>query len=142
MKAYIAAPFFNPHQIETVENIKKLLKEIGVAYFSPKDECMFEKGVTTAEEILKINVDAMEACTFIIANTDNKDMGTLFECGYAYARNMDIIYYWKNDNPELKFNLMLAGSGYGVAQNFGQLEDLIVSLETRIPKRLFEGEME
>lgn len=142
MKAYIAAPFFNPEQLETVEKIKRMLNDCGINYFSPKDECVFEKGKTTAEEILKMNVDAMESCTFILAVTEGKDMGTLFECGYAYARGMDIIYFWENENKELKFNLMLAASGYSVAQNYSELEEAVMFLDMKQPRKTFEGEME
>lgn len=142
MKAYIAAPFFNPEQIETVERIKRLLDDLGVAYFSPKDECMFVKGKTKPKDILDMNVDAIRSCTFMIAVTEGKDMGTLFECGYAYAIKQDVIYYWDNDNPELKFNLMLSASGYEVAQNMGELEGAIVRLEMGLSPKEFNGELE
>ena len=142
MKVYIAAPFFNPQQLETVEKIKLLLDEIGISYFSPKDECMFEKGVTKPKDILEMNVDAIKKCDCMIAVTEGKDMGTLFECGYAHAIEQDIIYFWENDNPELKFNLMLSASGYAVAQNYGELEGSLVCLDLGEEASEFEGELE
>ena len=142
MKVYIAAPFFNEQQLATVEKIKTLLEDIGMPYFSPKDECLFVKGETKPEDILRENVEAILDCTCMIAVTEGKDMGTLFECGYAYANKVDTIYFWENDNPELKFNLMLSASGYAVAQNLGQLEDALCRLDMKAEAPKFDGELE
>ena len=37
-RVYIAAPFFNPVQIERLEFIKSVLDKQGIPYFSPMDE--------------------------------------------------------------------------------------------------------
>ncbi len=142
MKVYIAAPFFNPGQLETVERIKTLLTNFGIEYFSPKDECMFEKGVTKPKDILRMNVNAIEDCDLMIAVTEGKDMGTLFECGYAYAMGIDVIYFWETDDTKMKFNLMLSGSGYGVAKNYKDLADLVRGNQNGRPAREYDGGLE
>lgn len=118
---YIAAPFFNSEQIEVVENIKKILEEVDLKYFSPKDECMFKPGETTPKCVLDINTKALESTTLLVAVTDGKDPGTLFECGYSYAREVPILYVWLSHQAGQKFNLMLAASG-DVALSYHSLE--------------------
>lgn len=142
MKVYIAAPFFNEQQLKTVDQIKLLLTDLGMDYFSPKDECIFVKGETKPEDILSENANAILECTCIIAATEGKDMGTLFECGYAYAHGVKTIYFWENDNPKLKFNLMLSASGYAVAQNYKELEHALCCLDMGHKAPKFNGELE
>lgn len=142
MKVYIAAPFFNSEQLMTVERIKILLTNSGVEFFSPKDECMFEKGVTKPKDILRMNVNAIENCDLMIAVTEGKDMGTLFECGYAYAMGIDVIYFWENDDPKLKFNLMLSGSGYAVAKNYDELDSFLCDFLEGHGANEYDGELE
>jgi nucleoside deoxyribosyltransferase len=110
MKVYIAAPFFNPTQLDIVEKIKATLKVHDIEYFSPKDESMFKQGDDPIN-ILQLNCNAIDACDALVAVTDDKDVGTMFECGYAYANNIPIVYIWLGRKPGMKFNLMLAASG-------------------------------
>jgi len=142
MKVYIAAPFFNEQQLKTVEQIKLLLTDLGINYFSPKDECMFIKGETKPEDILKMNLDNIEECTCMIAVTEGKDMGTLFECGYAHAKGQDIIYFWQNIDPSLKFNLMLSASSYVVARTYKDLEKALCMIDMGLAGEQFVGELE
>jgi nucleoside 2-deoxyribosyltransferase len=112
-KVYIAAPFFNPTQLERVELVKNVLREQGIEYFSPKDESMFKQGDDPAE-ILKLNCAAIDMAPYVIVITDDKDVGTIWEAGYAYAKGKKILYVWLGWTPEMKFNIMLAASGIAV----------------------------
>lgn len=94
--------------------------------FSPKDEAVVgEPGAPLGKKILDANVEAIDGATFCIVNTEGKDMGTLFEAGYAYAKKVPIIYYWEHANPTDKFNLMLAFSGVIVCSNEKELNDFL-----------------
>lgn len=119
-KVYIAAPFFNPEQIQIVERIKEILSISGIEYFSPKDVCLYEPGKDT-REILSMNCIAINNAPFIIVVTDGKDVGTMWEAGYAYSNCIPIIYVWLGWKPELKFNLMLAASGKAAVNTFTDL---------------------
>ena len=110
MKVYIAAPFFNDEQLERVERVKRLLSTLNVKFFSPKDESIFKQG-DDPSIILNTNCDAICASDFIIAITDDKDVGTMWECGYAYGLKVPILYLWLGWTPDKKFNIMLAASG-------------------------------
>jgi nucleoside deoxyribosyltransferase len=119
-KAYIAAPWFTPEQYERVEALKTTLLKNSTLYFSPKDENLFGDGKATASEVLDGNLMAIEACDFIIVITDEKDVGTMWEAGFAYAIDKPIVYMWLYRKPGQKFNLMLAASG-AVAYNHNEL---------------------
>jgi nucleoside 2-deoxyribosyltransferase len=110
-KLYIAGPFFNPTQIERVEKVKECLDNIsGVDYFSPKDSNLWSPG-DDEEEVFANNIEVIDECDAIVTITNDKDVGTMFESGYAYARGIPIIYLWVDRLRGQKFNLMLAASG-------------------------------
>lgn len=81
---------------------------------------MFVQGSTTPKQILDMNVGALDLVDFIVVCTDWRDMGTLFEAGYAYAKKLPTIYAWFTGTKEMKFNLMLGASG-SVARNCDEL---------------------
>ena len=118
---YIAGPFFNPEQLDIVETVKSTLFKQGLKYFSPKDECMYEPGVTTPEQVLEINVKALEQTDLTVCITDGRDPGTMFEAGWCYAKSIPIIYIWLGGLPGQKFNLVLAASG-SVVRSYDQLD--------------------
>jgi nucleoside 2-deoxyribosyltransferase len=121
---YIASPFFNDYQLKVVEDIKSILDNNKISYFSPKDECMYKEGETTPEEILDMNLEGLNKTDVCICVTDGKDPGTMFEAGWCYAKEIPIIYVWLTGTPEQKFNLVLAASG-SVVRNYEQLERAI-----------------
>lgn len=126
---YIAGPFFNEHQIRAVEDTKEILSLNHVKFFSPKDECLFKAGETTPQQVLKINIDALEKAKLLICITDGKDPGTMFEAGWAYANHIPIIYVWFTGTKEQKFNLVLAASG-SVVRNLKQLNKAVEEITT------------
>lgn len=110
---YIASGFFTEQQIEEVEFIKNELGKRGFTYFSPKDDSAVEdiNNPENRKKVFKLNEDAIRASKKMIANTNNKDMGTLFEAGMAYALGMDIIYVCFQLGKDGQLNLMLSESG-------------------------------
>jgi nucleoside 2-deoxyribosyltransferase len=111
-KAYIAGPWFTPEQMNRLEAVKTSVLQAGAIYYSPKDECLFTNiNEMDPFNVVKANCDAIESVDFVIAITDGKDVGTMWECGYAYAKSIPIIYVWLSKEEGQKFNLMLAASG-------------------------------
>lgn len=127
---YLAGPFFNEVQTRRVENIKDLLDELDLKYFSPKDECMFTPGVTTPKEVLDINMSALDKTQLLVCITDDKDTGTMFEAGYCHAKKIPILYVWTTAQPGQKFNIMLAASG-AVAKNYSDLKLALEDIQER-----------
>lgn len=122
---YIAGPFFNPEQTTLINNIRFIIEELDLEFFSPKDECMFVPGVTTPEQVLEVNVKALEKTKLLVCVTDGKDPGTMFEAGYCHAKGIPIIYIWLSGKPGQKFNLMLGASG-SVVRHLIQLRDALI----------------
>lgn len=116
--------------------------------FSPKDEAIVNQtGGPLGKQILDANIEAIDKAKFCIVNTEGKDMGTLFEAGYAYAKKVPIIYYWEHADPNAKFNLMLAFSGVVVCSSEKELNeflDLLVEKDFNFLEceREYEGGLE
>ena len=71
------------------------------------------------------NLHHIETADFLIVNTRDKDIGTIWEAGYAYAKNVPIVYFCQGLPPGAKFNLMLARSGIKVCTSYAELEDYL-----------------
>ena len=119
---YIASGWFNENQARDLENIKTTLDELGVNYFSPKDEIVAKPDASPEEQemIFKGNVDAITGGDFVVCKTRDKDLGTIFEAGFSYASGVPIIYY--AEGLQGNFNLMLSRSGRAVATNVEELK--------------------
>jgi nucleoside 2-deoxyribosyltransferase len=124
MRAYIAAPWFTPEQMNLLELVKNTVVQLDIDIFSPKDENMYTPGETSAIDVLLGNCNAIEACDLIVVITNGKDVGTMWEAGYAFAIAKPIVYIWVDRLPGQKFNLMLAASG-AVAYSMIELDELL-----------------
>ena len=121
---YLASPFFNEDQIEREERIKSLLRIYGYKVYSPREHGVvgnFSDSVAV-QETFNSNVEAINNSKKVLAITDRKDMGTIWEAGYAYGKGIPIVYYAETlgDNP---FNIMLSESGIGIYTDQKKFED-------------------
>ena len=116
---YLASPFFNDKQRERMSLVLDTLRDRGYVVYAP-----FEHGIVAAEEdsdtIYKTfmsNVEAIQSSHRVLAITDGKDMGTIWEAGYAYGIGKPVVYYADTlgKNP---FNLMLSESGVGIFKSY------------------------
>ena len=130
-KCYIASGWFSPEWLEELENIKAILDNLDLKYFSPKDEnlCKPDDNESTQDQIFNGNIQGMEECDWMICNTRNKDMGSIFEAGYFHKLGKPIVYFCAGLPDGAQFNLMLAASGKAVWTNLvdlrGYLKDCI-----------------
>jgi nucleoside 2-deoxyribosyltransferase len=128
---YIAAPFFNPDQITRVALVETLLEKHGLTYFSPRKQSAI--GPIALESVrkaaFKMNIDGIEEAEFLIAITDGKDMGTIFEAGHAFASDIPIIYVAFTLGKDGMFNLMLSESGKAACRTVEELEAAILGKE-------------
>lgn len=121
---YLASPFFNNEQRERMALVLDTLRDRGYTVYAP-----FEHGIVAAEEdsdtIYKTfmsNVEAIQSSHRVLAITDGKDMGTIWEAGYAYGIGKPVVYYAETlgKNP---FNLMLSESGVGIFKSYDALRE-------------------
>lgn len=135
MKVYFASPWFNPDQAEREERVKGRLRELGFNVWSPKDNCVCSPiaDEETRQEVFSDNIYNIETCDILFAITDGKDMGTIWEAGFAnginhilkpFGMHIVIVYYCETLGPNGQFNLMLAQSGDIVITKFEDLDKL------------------
>ena len=126
-KCYIASGWFSPEWLAELESIKSVLDNLDLAYFSPKDEnlCKPDDNASTQDQIFNGNIKGMEDCDWMICNTRNKDMGSIFEAGYFHKLKKPIVYFCAGLPAGAQFNLMLAASGKAVCTSIEQLKSYL-----------------
>lgn len=140
---YFASPFFNPEQVEREERMIAHLRSLGFRVFSPKESCHLDAKASqqSREDVFNSNCHAINNSKAVFAVTDGKDMGTIWEAGYAYGIKKPVIYFAETlgDN---QFNLMLAQSGRDVFTS--QDEVTVYSLNNALEGngRKFRGDIE
>lgn len=90
---YLAGPFFNDYQKSVMDQAKGLLLKHGFKVADPRElgpvivDMPKEKRThEVTRGIFDGNIKAMENSIFMLAWADEKDTGTAFELGFAYAR--------------------------------------------------------
>jgi len=120
---YIASPFFKPDQIERVQLVEDLLDRLGITYFSPRKVLVCPPDATEEQrkKTFKGNHDGILQSRAVIAITDGKDVGTIWEMGVAYQAGVPVIgvALTLGDKP---FNLMLSESCYSTCRTIEELE--------------------
>jgi hypothetical protein len=102
---YLASPFFTLAELWLVDQTRNNLREIGLRVFSPYHEV----GHGSAEDVVELDIRAIQDCDAVFAIGDSLDSGTIFEVGYARAINKPVIFYSENETEGNK--KMMDGSG-------------------------------
>ena len=87
--------------------------------------CPPDSPKSVQDETFEGNLHHIETADFLLVNTRDKDIGTIWEAGYAYAVKKPIVYFCAGLPEGAKFNLMLARSGVKVCTSFDQLEEYL-----------------
>lgn len=113
---YIASPFFDIGQRWLVEEIFKLFQDAGIQTFSP----LHHVGVGPASYVAPRDIEGLEQSDVVLAILNGADVGTVFEVGYAVARQKPVICLAQNMRVEdLK---MVEGSNCTI------VEDLVTAI--------------
>ncbi|MDD4533371.1 MAG: nucleoside 2-deoxyribosyltransferase [Prevotella sp.] len=136
-KIYFASPWFNAEQAEREDRVKNKLRELGFNVWSPKESCICPPDASNElrKKTFNDNCESIKASDIIFAVTDGKDMGTIWEAGYANglnalgARKPIVIAYYCETLGDGKFNLMLANSGDIIITDFETLNELPTLIE-------------
>lgn len=109
---YIAGPFFSEKQIEFVAEIEDALSECAFNYYSPRSEGTLlaqteEEKQANKKRIYDTNVERIQGADTILAIIDDRDVGTIWEMGYATALGKRVITI---SNLSYGLNVMLAES--------------------------------
>lgn len=84
---YLAGPFFNTAQQWLIDEVRDALIDMGFKVFSPSHEV----GFGPAEEVAPADLFALEQSGIVLALLDGLDAGTVFEVGYACAKNIPVV---------------------------------------------------
>ena len=129
MKVYLASGWFNPTQAAELDRLEEIFDNRN-SFFdlaSPRRifVCPPDAPKSVQDETFSGNLHHIETSDFLLVNTRDKDIGTIWEAGYAYANSKPIVYFCAGLPEGAKFNLMLARSGIKVCTSFNQLEDYL-----------------
>jgi len=129
MKIYLASGWFNPVQAEELTQLENIFDSRSDFFelASPRRifVCPPNAPKSVQDETFDGNLFHIKTADFLLVNTRDKDIGTIWEAGYAYAFNKPIVYFCAGLPEGAKFNLMLARSGIKVCTSFEQLEEYL-----------------
>lgn len=120
-KVYVAGGWFSDGQMRAVREVEEFADKWFIKPFKPRTANLGEDGCDW-DAIFKGNIDHIDSAGLVIASTVDKDMGTIWECGYAFSKGIPIVYYTPGID---KVNLMLAKSGK-VAKTTEELFTIII----------------
>jgi nucleoside 2-deoxyribosyltransferase len=128
-KIYLASGWFNPEQDKELTELEKIFDDRANDFelASPRRifVCPPNAPKSVQDETFEGNLFHIKTADFLLVNTRDKDIGTIWEAGYAYAFNKPIVYFCAGLPEGAKFNLMLARSGIKVCTSFAELEDYL-----------------
>jgi len=134
---YIAAPFFSHKQLAIVEEVEKLIHEVGLVYYSPRSDGILQsmtpaERIAQAPKIFKTNCVHVANADAVLALLDDHDTGTYWEMGFAYAiRRYNLQQHWyrifafTTQRPTL--NVMLQQSVDAHACGLEELKTMLTS---------------
>lgn len=122
-KVYLAGGWFTPSQDERYTFVENSLRDLGFDLFVPRSVKLPDNPTQAdMDRIFMMDIDEIDSCDFMFNITNEKDMGTLFEAGYAWSHNVPIVYFAEGlDGP---FNLMLAKTASMVLTSRDQISQL------------------
>lgn len=132
-RIYFAAPLFNYEERSYNEQCCDKLEKAGFEVFLPqRDSGEFSHDVSTenGRRIFNADIAGIDSCNCVVAIVNGRalDEGTIFECGYGFAKKMPVFYIC--DDTRKTTNLMLTKSGLF----FRNMKELIMHLHhTRAP---------
>lgn len=121
-KMYLAGPFFNEEQRATMGRLEWMLKQRGIEFFSPRLECFCPPDATQEQrkESYQANIDHINVAPSVLARIDDFDPGTMYEIGWAQAKEIPVFAFTTVEGRGL--NLMLAAGGVRIIQGWDALD--------------------
>jgi nucleoside 2-deoxyribosyltransferase len=133
-RVYLASGWFNPEQKKQMDEVYEVLskyEEMGlIDLFAPfydgivltKDDPNLKKKMET---VWWLDVAMVSRSQLVVVCTQDHDVGTVYEAGFAGAHNIPVICY--NSKPELGLNVMLAQAARGFAKTQEELKRVVES---------------
>lgn len=109
---YLAGPFFTMAERWLIGQARDSLIHMGMKVFSPYHDV----GHGSADDVVKKDLEGIDSSDVIFAIGDGLDSGTIFEIGYARARDKPVVLYSENESEEDK--KMMEGSSCIICKDF------------------------
>ncbi len=126
IKIYICSGFFNEDQNKKLSTMLTACKELKLDIYSPRDDFLYIPGKTDPQEVFEENLKQIKQSDMLLVSTAGKDMGALWECGYAYALNIPLVFYYPDKGV---FNLMLSQSARAVLTTNKKLYEYLSTIK-------------
>jgi nucleoside 2-deoxyribosyltransferase len=136
MKIYLAGPFFNPEQIQTVAAVEDMLDQLDLDYFSPRSggvilkDLPLEERAAKAQQVYEENIVHLEWCDVVLGIVDDRDPGTYWELGYGLGKGKRLVTYTAHDYG---LNIMLQCA---VTAHVKTIPDLAYILQKGLPDEI------
>lgn len=137
-KVYLASGWFNEDQKKQMNEVYETLRSFentrDIDLFAPFYDGFVlrldDPGIKKKMALTWwLDIEKIKESDILIACTQDHDVGTIFECGYASARGIPILCY--NSNEELGLNLMLAQEARGFCKSQSNLREAITDFIKR-----------
>jgi len=140
MTIYLASPFFNPEQSCVVEKIENLMSETGLQFYSPRKDGVLmnmtsEERKNSTKRIFNRNVQEISSSSLVLAVIDGRDIGTIWEIGYAYGSRIPIITF---SNHGYGTNVMIKECVWAHVKGIDRLRDLLLIYKREPWRHAFE----
>jgi hypothetical protein len=109
---YLAGPFFTMGQRWMVNEFRNTLTSFGLCVFSP----LHDVGLGEPDQVVEPDLMALKECGLVLALLDGKDLGTVFEIGYAVSKGIPVLAFVENEKESDL--TMLIGSGCEFESDF------------------------
>ncbi len=116
-KIYLAGPFFSIEQRWLITEIRSILLDFDNEVFSPyHDVGLTEDPLIDSEYIANCDIDQLMKSDKILAVLNTPDIGTVYEIGFARAKNKEVIIFTQNIAEDDL--LMLRGTNCFITSDF------------------------
>lgn len=122
---YVAGPYETAEQVESMERLERVLKGRGKNLYLPR--FAMDVNVSGPRAVFEDRIRAIGNSAALIANFDDKDPGTVFSMGYAYALGKPVYAYCEGILPNARISLMIDQAATAVLDGPADLESLLDS---------------
>lgn len=124
IKVYLASPFFNETEIETMEKVKEILRAKGLNVFAPfenQNKHLEFGSKEWREATFSRDVAGIDIADVVVAIIDGNycDSGTAWEIGNSVAKGKPVVVFNPTKNT---VNLMISDSLHAYIDSFEALE--------------------
>lgn len=118
LSVYLASGWFTEAQTGALVDMEDACYEAGISSYSPRMHGIVNDSGVDPEAVVATNIAKIQDSDFVLASTEGKDIGTVWECGFAFGEGVPVVYYYPHEG---KFNIMLSHTALAVCESLPSL---------------------